>query len=137
MNFSDASACLPAKDVLFMAYFISKKYNFPRIDVERFMRAYDDPENDGPYILYNQNRILWMDRYYTAYVWRDRMVHYSYITWHHVLEEMESLEKAKGRSFYYSLAAEIQLFFQEPVQYMRDRNTPIWIAPAFLQIPAA
>ena len=78
-----------------------------------------------------------MDRYYTAYVWRDRMVHYSYITWHHVLEEMESLEKAKGRSFYYSLAAEIQLFFQEPVQYMRDRNTPIWIAPAFLQIPAA
>ena len=58
-------------------------------------------------------------------------------TFLHVLEEMESLEKAKGRSFYYSLAAEIQLFFQEPVQYMRDRNTPIWIAPAFLQVPAA
>ena len=109
----------------------------PRINAERFQRAYDDPEGEGPYVLRSENGFLWLDRYYLAYTSTDVKVHYIYITRYHIEEEAEALKEAGPRNKCFTMNAEFQGYFRMPYDFMRRYDTEIWVSPEYAEYPAA
>ena len=137
MNTRNQRDCLPAEVILYLGECISMDYHLPRIDAERFQRAYGDPEGEGPYVLRSENGFLWLDRYYLAYTSTDVKVHYVYITRYHIEEEAEALKEAGPRNKCFTMNAEFQGYFRMPYDFMRRYGTDIWVSPEYAEYPAA
>lgn len=73
--------------------------------------------------------MLWVDRYYVAYQIGDGDVHYTYISKHHLAEEVLAYRAASERcDMAMTLPLDIQLCFHEAKQEMQATRLPYWIA---------
>ena len=124
-------ACLSEEEILHIAERIARRNHLPKINTRRLHRAYEDPDGHGAYILWNDDGMLWMDRYYVAFTRDDSFAQYVYIAQYHLAEEMEALKAASDRSLFFTQAAEARYYFREPAIYMSEHGTEIWVAPEF------
>ena len=123
--------CLSAEVILHLAQCISWKYHLPRFDPDRFLRAYNNPAEEGPYVLLGRNGVMWLDCYYLAYALTEGAPHYVYIARFHIIEELEALQEMGHGNHYLALGAVMQGYFREPYDYMRRHGTEIWIIPEY------
>lgn len=101
-----------------------------REDISRMY--YASEKNQFPIIVRCDVGTLWVDKYYVAYQIEDGDVHYTYISKHHISEEICSYRAAsRERDSRINLPPDIMKAFREAHYQMQAKGLPYWIAPSW------
>lgn len=114
--------------IIQLADLISTEYGLEMIHISEFRRHYDNPELELPLIRLNRNGVLWMDRYYLAYMLEGQPVRYIYLSKFHIDEEIQACKEVNYcRHSNLRLDPEIEEAFARAYKQMLLSNDSVWI----------
>ncbi len=135
---TEYTACLSIEAIIQLADLISTEYGLEMIHISEFRRHYDNLELELPLIRLNGNGILWMDRYYLAYMLEGQPVRYIYLSRFHIDEEIRACKEVNYcRHSNLRLDPEIEEAFARAYKQMLLSNDSIWISPEYQAYLAA
>lgn len=125
--------CLRCGQIKKIADYISETYGLPYVDGV-LLRCEYSGKQPLPLMVVNGERIMWVDRYYVAYILEDGIIHYVYNTKHHILEEHRNwAETAKYRKKKLKMPKSVLKAFYRSGYEMFLANHQCWVDREFLE----